>query len=113
MISTLMLQSVFTDSRFPYSPNLFSKLCSWRNQHNSLVGRMSTEFALIGVTLLNLTEMTFFATIILLLATCSKKHSLRSFKDFGQIALMYTCGQFYALILNLFVRNITSVLIDL
>lgn len=95
---------------FPYSGKLFFDLSTWRDQNTGLVGRVTTELALIGVTLIALIEFFIRIPLTLVARIFSKEF------DLWKTGLLYsflTVGASpYSLWTNLFVQNLTSSLID-
>lgn len=110
IISTLKMQTISPDLGFPYSANLFLNLCTWRDKNNGLVGRVTTQLALVGVALIALIESTVIIPLVLTATVFYKKEAA---KGIGLLILTNICGHLYAQLLNLFVQNITWYLIDL
>lgn len=90
-----------------YTEKLFWNLCSWRNEHYGLAGRVTSEFALVGLGFLAFLES--FACRILACVVVKERTQWQN-RRMSAGDTFTNCIS--AIAINLFNQNITSALID-
>lgn len=96
----------------PYSQKLFADLGDWRNQNSGLVGRVTTELALVGLALISLVEFIARAAFHLLIVMPFFKERAKWKIGFDN-SVDTLINSVFSLYLNLYAKNFTSALIDL
>ncbi len=98
----------FIGIEFPSYGEFLFDICAWRNENNGLIGRVATELALIGIALIACIDFVIRSSLAFLANLFGEDPSL----EFLIVSNVALCS-IQALLINPFVKNITSSLIDM